>query len=202
MTRIATFVIFFLAIAAAVGCKDDGTGTIEGVFTVSDCGLDNREVNLSADYFTASYFENTLTIRLQHTTQNYIFADGLLLEIRDVDAAAAALGEPIVITLVPSLADFKESGPTETSGNESGFPTTPYNSKAGATLYLNDTCPDSTVSFADGEGTITFSHIYKPGGAERIAGTFSLEFIDPRTWSSSEDYGATARISGEFDFDY
>ena len=202
MMRMATFVIFFLASITIFGCKEDGTGTVEGVFTISDCGLENREVNLSVDYFTASYFENTLTVRLQHTTQNYISADGLQLEIRDVDAVADALGEPITISLVPSLAEFKENGPSESTGYESGFPATPYNSKARATLYLYDTCPDSQVAFADGEGTITFSHIYRPDGAKRIVGTFSLEFIDPRTWKSSEDYGSSAHIIGDFDFEY
>ena len=202
MVRMATFVIFFLTPAAVIGCKDDGEGTVEGVFTIADCGLENREVNLGADYFTANYFENTLTVRLQHTTQNYVFADGLQLEIRNVDAVAEALGEPIPITLVPSLAEYKENGPSEASGYESGYPATPYNSRARATLYMYATCPDSQVSFTDGEGTVTLTHIYRPGGGDRIAGTFSLDFIDPRTWSSLEDSGDNAHIFGEFDFDY
>ena len=201
MMRIAIFVIIFL-LSTIFGCNDEGSGTAVGTFSVADCGIDEREINLKIDYFTSSYFENTLVIRLQHTTQNYTFADGLYLEIRDVENTAAHLGDPITITLVPSLDAFKQTGPSEESGYETGYPATPYNGPARAALYLYDTCPDSNTAFTDGQGTITFDHIYRPGKSKRISGTFSLEFVDPRTWKSPESYGDHAVISGDFDFEH
>ncbi len=185
-----------------LGCKEEGSGSAVGTFSVADCGIDEKAIDLRIDYLTASYFENTLGIRLQRTTQNYTFADGLYLEIRNVDNIAAHLGDPIRITLVPSLAEFKQTGPGEASGYESGYPVTPYNAPARTSLYLYDTCPDSNVAFTDGDGTITFERIYQPGKSDRITGTFSLEFIDPRTWKSAGDFGDHAVVSGDFDFTY
>ena len=200
--RMAIFVTFFLWLAGLLGCQDPGKGRVEGTFTIPDCDLDESEINLRVDHFTAQYFENTLTVRLQHSTQNYVFANGLQLEVRNLDAVADRLGEPLEITLVPSLQDYKESGPTIESGYETGYPATPYHSPARAALYLNEICPEALVSFTDGEGTVTFTHIYRPGGSSRIAGSFVLEFLDPRTWKSPEEYGSRAQISGTFDFDY
>lgn len=202
MNRIAIIVIIFLTLLHIFGCKEAGGGAVRGFFSVAECQLEEAEIDLSIDYFTSDYFENTLTVRLQHTTQNYTFANGLLLEIRDVENAAAHLGEPIQVTLVPSLDEYKQTGPTTASGDEPGYPLTPYQGPARASLYLYDLCPESTVAFGDGEGTITFTHIYQPGKSDRIAGSFALEFIDPRTWQSPDNYGDHAEISGDFDFDH
>jgi hypothetical protein len=201
MMRIAINVTFFITMTVFLGCKDNEHGTVHGSFVVADCGLEDSDLNLEVDYFAATYFENTLTVRLQHSSDAQGFVDGLYIEIRDVAEVAENLGEPIQITLVPSLLEFKENGPSTESGDETGYPTTPYAAPARATLYLNDTCGDAPPGFADGEGTITFSRIYQPDKSSRIQGTFELRFIDPRTWESADtmDY---ASVLGDFDFVY
>ncbi len=201
MMRIAINLIVFIAVVFDWGCKDGDRGTVRGAVTAAKCGLDDHDFDLEVDYFSSTYFENTLSVRLQHTTDVQGFSDGLYFEVRDVAAVAERLGESIPIQPVPSLSEFKESGPTESSGDENGYPSTPYAALVRATLYLNETCTDNPPGFGDGEGTVTFTRIYQPGKSSRIRGSFDLEFIDPRTWEST-DVMDSASVTGDFDFTY
>ena len=112
------------------------------------------------------------------------------------------LGAELEIEIIPSIDEFLANGPETGAGSESGLPTTSYQSPARATLFLNATCPENTLGFADGNGTLVFDAIYRPGKGKRIKGTFDLRFIDPRTWGSAEDIGDHAEIQGDFDFNY
>jgi hypothetical protein len=113
-----------------------------------------------------------------------------------------SLGSPLAIELVPPLDTFMESGPEQGIGSNAGVPLTPYDSPARVTLYLNRTCPDNRLAFTDGTGTLTFESIYLPDKTNRIAGSFELTFIDPRTWKASGEVGDTAAMEGTFDFGY
>lgn len=191
-------------IAAIVGAcsRGDGTGFILGTFDVASCNLENKDQDLEVDFFTASYFENTLTLRLQHTGVDQVFADGVFIEVRDVAYVAENLGTPLTVELEPPLDDFILNGPETGVGANTGLPETTYQSPARVSLYLNETCPDNTLGFTDGAGTVTFYNIYRPGHAKRIRGELDLLFVDPRTWESPDSPGESAAISGEFDFEY
>jgi hypothetical protein len=204
MEHIDRFIPIFIVIAAfGAGCSPgDGEGFVRGSFTVSSCNLEREDFNLKINYFTATYFQNSLTIRLQHKGGTQVYADGLFLEIRDVESVSENLDTPLQIEIEPPLDEFKQNGPGTSTASSSGLPATTYQSPARATLYLNETCPDNTLGFTDGDGEIVFEKIYRPDKSDRIKGRFELEFIDPRTWESPEEIGDHAEVEGEFDFEY
>jgi hypothetical protein len=200
MMQFAKIMIIFLGTWLLSACKGgDGAGTIHGPVSIESCSLETDDFNLRVDFFAASYTENTLTIRLQRTGDLQTFTDGLYIEVRDVSYVRARLGEPLTIALEPSIETFRAEGP-QGIGSNAGVPLTPYESPVRATLYLNETCPDNRLAFTDGEGTITFDSIYAPPNDDkRISGSFSFEFIDPRTWDNGE-IADSASMTGEFRF--
>ena len=196
---------FILAITATVACScnnADGKGRVQGSLEIRSCDLEDSEFDLGVDFFTATYFENTLAIRLQRTGLDQLHADGIFIEIRDVEAVSENLGEVLEIEIVPPIDDFLENGPETGVGPVSGLPSTTHQSPARTTLFLNATCPDNTLGFADGDGTLVFDAIYQPSKGKRIKGTFDFRFIDPRTWESPKEIGDHAEIKGNFDFNY
>jgi hypothetical protein len=193
----AISVIFFLACNNA-----DGRGTVQGSFDIPSCDLEVAEFDLEVDHFAANYFENTLSIRLQKSGLEQLHANGVILEIREVDSVSEHLGEPLEIEIVPSIDEFLANGPGSGVGDVTGLPLTTHQSPAQATLFLNEACPGNTLGFTDGDGTVTMDAIYLPGGGKRIKGSFDLRFIDPRTWKSPEEIGDYAEVQGDFDFNY
>jgi len=192
-----------LALAAMSACSTGaGDGRIWGSLYLPECDLRTDDYDMEIDFFAASAFENTLTIRLQRTGKDQAFSDGVLIVVRDV----AAVSESIEtdgqyqdeIRLDPSLDTFIENGPSV------GVPLTTWDSPASVTLYLNATCPDNVLSFTDGTGEILFESLYMKDKEKRILGSFDLRFLDPRYWQSNEDgkFGPHAHLQGEFDFNY
>ncbi len=179
-----------------------GDGRIWGKLFLPQCSIDSDEFDMKIDFFAASDFNQTLTIRLQRSGKDQTFTDGVLLVLRNVHDIAEALetNDEFIseITLEPTLQEFIDQGP------EVGVPRTSRTSPAAVTLYLNDTCPDNTLAFTDGTGTLTLESIYLPDEQKRIKGSFDLTFVDPRYWESSHpgSYGPTAELKGEFDFNY
>ncbi len=155
---------------------------------------------MAIDFFAATYFEDTLTIRLQNMGTQQAFADGVFIEVRNVEHIADTPGSAVETTLVPSIEEFITNGPIPGDGSDSGAPKTAYDSPLRASLYLNDTCPENHIGFSDGQGTIVFDNIYHPDGGDRIRGSLDLQFIDPRTWESPTSPGDHAEITGDFDF--
>ncbi len=180
----------------------DGRGTVRGSFDIPSCDLTVEDFDLEVDYFAATYFDNTLSIRLQKSGLEQLHANGIILEIRDVAAVAERLGEPLEIEISPPLDQFLENGPETGVGEVTGLPLTTHQSPAQATLFLNDACPGNTLGFTDGDGSVIMDAIYRPGGGKRIKGSFELRFVDPRTWSSPDDIGDYAEVQGSFDFTY
>ncbi len=201
MVRISINSLIFVMFIFLSACSDNGSGIVRGEFLVKKCNLESDDVDLEVDYFAATYFENTLSIRLQHTSSQQNFSDGLYFVISDVNKAVEHLTQPININTLPSISDFKTYGPSENS-DENGYPKTPYHSLVRAVLYLYDTCSENPPKFSDGEGFVVFTHLYQPNGNKRIAGRFELEFIDPSTWLEPDNNGDQALVSGEFDFEY
>jgi hypothetical protein len=192
-----------LVLSLTIACRHgEGHGTVQGQLHIPSCELEEESFDLRIDFFTATYFEDTLTIRLQHAGAEQALSDGVLIQIRDVEAVSENLGETVEIEIEPSLETFAENGPEPDAGSDTGVPTTTRDSPAQATLYLNETCPDNRLGFAHGDGTLSFESIYIPDKESRIKGTFDLRFVDPRTWESPEESGEWAEIHGEFDFNY
>jgi hypothetical protein len=195
--------LLFLFLCTVLSCTGgSGEGTVHGPVSIESCNLEKNDFNLEVDFFTATYHNNSLIIRMQHTGALQSFVDGITIHVRDVKTVSENLGTPLEIDLVPSLEAFLETGPEGAVGSNAGVPLTPHDSPARATLYLNDTCPDSTLAFTDGTGTITFDDIYLPSKKKKISGSFSLEFFDPRTWEAPGEIRDTATMFGEFSFGY
>ena len=197
-------IVIIIASALFLACNaGEGNGYVKGAISLDSCNLEKDEFNLNVDYYTATYFENTLFIRLQNGGDAETHSDGIFIEIRDVDAVAEEnISTPLSITLLPPLETFMENGPTTAVGAETGYPLTPHDSPARATLYLNKTCPGNRLGFTDGTGTITFDKIYRPGKGKHISGSFSLTFVDPRSWEAAGQVGDMATLHGEFRFTY
>jgi hypothetical protein len=185
-----------IALLGASCSTGAGDGRVWGSLDLPGCGVADDHYDMEVDFFAADYFENTLQIRLQRGGKDQAYSDGVLIMVRDVAEVSAALGDPLTIELEPDLESFSESGP------EIGLPETTWDSPARVTLYLNETCPDNHFAFTDGAGEITFTKIYVPDESKRIAGSFELEFVDPREWEEPGDLGPRALLSGEFEFNY
>jgi hypothetical protein len=204
MVKIDKFMHFFIFFAMThAGCSStDGRGEVRGEFVIPSCHLEVEDYSLGINFYTAAYFDNTLTIRLQHKGVQQKFADGVFLEVRDVTSLANSLGRALDIDLEPPLEEFEANGPGTGVGASSGVPLTTYDSPVRATLYLNETCPGNRLGFTDGAGSVVFENIYRPDKSKRIRGAFDLAFIDARTWESPEEPGERAAITGEFDFEF
>jgi len=173
-----------------------GDGRVWGSLYLPECGVVDEDYDMGVDFFAASYFENTLQVRLQNGGQDQALTDGVVIQVRDVDLFAGAPSSTFDIEVEPPVEEYLEQGPDLDS------PETTWDSPARVTLFLNKTCPDNTLAFTDGVGTITFSSIYVPDESKRIKGGFHLRFIDPRTWEGPGEIGAEADLFGEFDFNY
>ncbi len=200
MSKTAIIVTSALFLSCNAG---EGNGFVKGSVSLDSCNIEDDDFDLNVNYYTATYFENTLFIRLQRDGDMENYSDGVFIEIRDVDLISENyLGAPLSIDLSPPLDTFMENGPTTAVGAETGYPLTPHNSPARATFYLNKTCPGNRLGFTDGTGTITFDKIYRPGDDKHINGSFSLTFVDPRSWEVAGEVGDTATLTGEFRFTY
>ena len=187
---------FLVGVCSSFCSAGAGEGWVSGTFHIPSCDLEETDFDVGVDFFSAEYFANTLTIRLQKNGQDQAYSDGVILVVKDVRAMADSLEVTHAVTVNPDIQTFIEEGPS------AGKPTTDLASPVRVTLYLNDTCPENRLAFTDGQGTIMFESIYLPHKEKRIKGTFQFLFIDPRLWESSADSGPSAEIQGEFDFDY
>ncbi|MCP4600706.1 MAG: hypothetical protein GY847_09270 [Proteobacteria bacterium] len=174
-----------------------GDGKVFGAVHLPSCGIESDDYDMEIDFFAADYFDNSLTIRLQHTGQEPTFSDGVILVIRDVEKIAESVQDiNHDVSIEPSIETFIENGP------DAGEPTYVSDNPAEVALYLNETCPGNRLAFSNGAGSFTMESIYVPGEQKRIKGSFHFEFIDHRYWKSPDDFGPYADILGEFDFNY
>ncbi|MBW2278108.1 MAG: hypothetical protein JRF63_11475, partial [Deltaproteobacteria bacterium] len=88
-----------------------GDGRVWGSLYLPECGVDDDDYDMGVDFFAASYFENTLQVRLQNGGQDQALTDGVVIQVRDVEMIADAPGATFDIAVEPSLDEFLEEGP-------------------------------------------------------------------------------------------
>ncbi|MDI7269506.1 MAG: hypothetical protein QME96_16075 [Myxococcota bacterium] len=188
------------AIAVAPGCVvGSGEGEIAGFAYLPACGyaggadpdVDGSPFSLPIDSFFGEVVGERIVIRLQVGGANIGTSDGLVIEVADRHALAAAIagneGRPVEVEVPPQI---------------------PPNTAAGAraSLYLNWSCPDAFVDFSRGSGTVFFDSIYAReadgdhADIDGIAGRFEgLEFRDERPGAAVPPW---ATVDGWFRFSY
>ncbi len=175
-----------LALLAA-GCSvGEGQGEIGGDVVASDfCMLDQPDYELVPSFFAGEVIETQLNIRVQRGSALEQFADGLAIQVLDVnEVKRQRIGLPIPLT-----------------GEDAAL--------VQIIFYLNETCPAGfpnehrrrAVVMEAVAGTITFDAIYAPdieAGATGIEAELTdVRFIDPAT---PDERNAT--LSGSFSFFY
>lgn len=152
-----------------------GTGEVTGTVTAPQCGLEGA-YSLNPDFFSASPFEEQLSIRLQKGGDFGLESDGISILVLDATLESSRLGTPIEVSEAPE-------------------------SPVTMSLYLNESCPpdrdELPVYLQATEGTITFDQIYAPEVDEdqrQTSGRFTgVVFSDGRG-------ERMASLDGEFRF--
>lgn len=169
-----------LAMGCAVG---QGKGEVNGWVTALDCGLERAPYKLAPTFFGGDLSGNQLTIQVRRGSRFLIFADGLVVQLRDVDLVQASLGQPLAVR------DDRDA-------------------LVSMVLYLADTCQagfapgsfrDAPVAIQATEGFITFDAVYgarsDPAEAETSARFDNVRFADRERPAERE-----ALLSGSFSF--
>jgi hypothetical protein len=66
MSRLDKYRPILLGTWLFLACKaGDGTGAVHGELSIESCDLMEDDFNLGVDFFSATYSENTLTIRVR-----------------------------------------------------------------------------------------------------------------------------------------
>lgn len=176
-----------LVLLASTGCSTGrGTGEISGSVQGLDCAeLDVPDYALQPSFFSGEVTSNQLNIRIQRGSDFESFADGLSIQVRDVnDVRQNRIGLPIAVgdgpdALVEVVAYFNESC---AAGFPSQYRTRPLIMEASS-------------------GTIRFDAVYAPdidAGATGIEATLTdLVFVD-----RDEPDLRSAQLSGNFAFFY
>lgn len=201
---------------AGQGCSvGEGWGRIDGCIHLPGCSLDpdgdqtegyetctedRMDLHLKPDFFAAEVLEDgSITIRAQVGGYRLGESDGVLITVPDhAWAAEHAAGD---VDVVP------EDGRLAVAPLED-LQTLPIEQRFKVTLYVNGSCPDSNVSFAQGVGEIWFFSMYQARdlGDERDVSLihlgFELDFVDP--WPFLEPGPSSPRIHavGEMEFHY
>ena len=134
--------------ACCCGCPGSGDGWIQGSLWIDNCkdgesfgdsAESRREFDLNADFFAGEPFEdsnksstqrrNSLTLRIQNTSNNVEESDGLLIQVNDLDQAARALAGGILLPITASRLCPGGNCPLA-------------HDMVRANLYLYATCPD------------------------------------------------------------
>lgn len=173
-------------LALAAGCSvGGGQGEISGSVVAAECEIDDPSYELVPSFFSGEVTADQLNVRIQRGSDIEGYADGLMIQIRDVN---------------------------EVFENRIGIPI-PVDPTDGALLrvvfYMNETCPSGfpdyfvtqPVIMEAQSGSITFDAVYAPdieAGATLIAGHLNdLRFVNPE-----QPDGMNATLGGTFSFFY
>ncbi|MCB9591597.1 MAG: hypothetical protein H6719_02590 [Sandaracinaceae bacterium] len=172
----------FLALGCSVG---GGQGSISGSVVAPDCEVDEPAYELTPSFFSGEVTEAQMNIRVQRGSDIEGYADGVMIQIRDVNEVFRnRIGIPIPVD------------PDERSLVQVIF-------------YLNQTCPSGFPDFfvtqpliLEGQsGSIVFDAVYAPdieAGSTLIAG----ELRDVQFATPDDPERTHATLSGTFSFFY
>jgi hypothetical protein len=166
---------------AASGCSvGDGVGEAHGTIHVPECRLDG-EYDLDPDFFGAEFFEDGLSITMQHGGDYQVKSDGILFAVPDVRGADDRLGVALPIRFDPDATLAELEGVVR------------------ASLYLNESCDrDQHVGLVGTSGQVTFVSIGNGSIDEddHVEGSFEIDFVEPA------GHGGSASLEGFFRFRY
>ncbi len=173
-------------LALAVGCSvGGGQGDIAGSVVAPDCDVDVPDYDLAPSFFSGEVTGDQLDLRIQRGSDIEGYADGLIVQVRDVNEVFRnRIGIPIPVE------------PDEHALLQVVF-------------YLNQTCPSGFPDFfttqpviMEGQsGSITFDSVYAPdieAGSTLIAGALN----DVRFAAAEDPERTHGALSGTFSFFY
>ncbi len=183
-----------------------GQGSVTGTLFVPDCW--SGKFDLQPDFFAASPYRNTVTLRIQRSSDLQNFSDGASILVNDVTTVRTTmLGQPLKMALPP---DVTPPGVPVTANPDPPLvqfalylqrtcrPETPgLYAVEEATTNADGSCDDATRSAASqcgstavppavGKSTITFSSLFDgnpdEGDADKrlTEATFDVYLADPR----------------------
>ncbi len=176
-----------LALALLAGCSvGEGQGEIGGeVVAAGYCNLDRPDYELRPTFFGGEVTENQLNIRIQRGSRVESFADGLMLQVLDLnEVKSQRIGLPIPLT-----------------GEDTAL--------VQIIFYLNASCDSGfpnelrrrPVAMEAVAGSITFDAIYAPdidaGATQTAAVLTDVRFVDA---GAPDQQNAT--LNGSFSFFY
>ncbi len=174
------------AVALAAGCSvGGGQGELSGYVVAPDCDVDEPSYQLVPSFFSGEVTAEQLNIRVQRGSDIEGYADGLMIQVRDVNEVFRnRIGIPIPVM------------PEERALVQAVF-------------YLNQTCPSGFPDFFDTQpvimegqsGTITFDAVYAPD-IEAGATLIAAELDDVRFADAEHPERTNGALSGTFSFFY
>ena len=135
-------------VSFGVSCSNpDGEGTARGTIDAPPCWKGGFD--LEPDFFATLPFRSSVMFRIQRSSDNSSFSDGMGLVVEDIEKVKASLGTPTIVTLPPEV-------------TPPGVPISPQNDPGNVhlSLYLLRSCKTQLVTLHavrevsfDGAGT-------------------------------------------------
>ena len=158
------------------GCSvGQGSGYVRGARVVA-AGCWDGSIDLKPDFFAATPFANTLTIRVQRGEQEISVSDGFTLLVNDVAGIRfSQLGVPLPIGL-----------PVGVSPVGFPLPEVPDPPAASMSLFLNSSCRGANALLTAFDGSVTFQQLFSGDPNEDNAddlvteGTLQAFLVDPQ----------------------
>jgi hypothetical protein len=159
---------------SAFGCSvGQGTGFVRGDVVAAGCW--NGPIDLKPDFFAATPFADTLTIRVQRGEQEISVSDGFTLLVNDVPGIRfSQLGIDLPIGL-----------PVGVSPVGFPLPEVPDPPAASMSLFLNSSCRGANAQLTAFDGSVNFTQLFsgnpnEEDSQDRVTnGTLRAYLVDP-----------------------
>jgi len=163
------------ALAGAVlGCSvGQGTGYVRGDVVAAGCW--NGPIDLKPDFFAATPFADTVTIRVQRGEQEISVSDGFTLLVNDVPG----------IRFSQLNVDLPIGMPVGVSPIGFALPEVPDPPAASMSLFLNSSCRGANAQLTAFDGSVNFSKLFSGNPNEEnsqdrlTVGTLHALLVDP-----------------------
>jgi hypothetical protein len=162
--------------ACALSCSvGQGSGYVRSA-RVFAAGCWDGNFDLHPDFFAATPFADTLTIRVQRGEQEISVSDGFTLLVNDVsEIRESGLGMDLPIGL-----------PVGVSPVGFPLPEVPTPPAASLSLFLNSSCPGANALLTAYDGTVNFTQLFsgdpnEENSDDRVTnGTLQAWVVDPQ----------------------